>query len=214
MNILIIGSGGREYSIGRKLREESIVNRLYFAPGNGATKNLGENIEIFDLDELAKFAKHNFIDLTIVGPEEPLTNGIVDIFQKYGKAIFGPTKAASQLESSKAYMKDFLHNNNIKTAKYLSSNNIDEISNFIDDMPSEKIVVKADGLCAGKGVIIATSKDEAKKAATQMLSGESFGDAGSVVVVEEFLDGFELSFFAICDGKNFVSLPVAQDHKR
>lgn len=214
MNILVIGSGAREYAIGRKLREENIVNKLYFAPGNGATMNLGENIYINDYNELANFAEKNIIDLTIVGPEAALTAGIVDIFKSKDLAIFGPTKDAARLESSKAYMKDFLHQNDIKTAAYLSSSNIEEISNFIDKIKSEKIVVKADGLCAGKGVIIASSKEEAKKAAKDMLSGESFGDAGLTVVVEEYLDGFELSFFAICDGKNFVSLPVAQDHKR
>lgn len=214
MNILIIGNGGREYAIGRKLRDENSVNKLYFAPGNGATINLGENLNIKDYKELADFAKQNLVDLTIVGPEAPLTDGIVDIFKAHGLNIFGPTKDAAKLESSKAYMKDFLAKNSIKTAAYLSSSNIEEISNFIDKISSDKIVVKADGLCGGKGVIIASSKDEAKTTAKDMLSGDSFGKAGSTVVVEEFLDGFELSFFAICDGKNFVSLPVAQDHKR
>lgn len=214
MNILIVGSGGREYAIAQKLREENIVNKLYFAPGNGATKALGENISILDYNELADFALYNHVDLTIVGPEAPLTEGIVDIFKERNLTIFGPTKAAARLESSKAYMKDFLNKNSIKTAAYLSSSSLEEISNFIDSMGEGKIVVKADGLCGGKGVIIANSKSEAKDAARDMLSGDSFGKAGSVVVVEEFLDGFELSFFAICDGKNFVSLPVAQDHKR
>lgn len=214
MNILIIGNGGREYAIGRKLRSENSVNKLYFAPGNGATLNLGENLDIKDYNELAYFAKQNMVDLTIVGPEAPLTDGVVDIFKANGLVVFGPTKQAAKLESSKAFMKDFLAKNSIKTASYLSSSNIEEISNFIDKISSDKIVVKADGLCGGKGVIIATSKDEAKKAAKDMLSGASFGEAGSTVVVEEFLDGFELSFFAICDGKNFVSLPVAQDHKK
>ncbi|QKF64368.1 phosphoribosylamine--glycine ligase [Campylobacter corcagiensis] len=214
MNILIIGNGGREYAIGRKLRSENSVNKLYFAPGNGATLNLGENLDIKDYNKLAYFAKQNMVDLTIVGPEAPLTDGVVDIFKANGLVVFGPTKQAAKLESSKAFMKDFLAKNSIKTASYLSSSNIEEISNFIDKISSDKIVVKADGLCGGKGVIIATSKDEAKKAAKDMLSGASFGEAGSTVVVEEFLDGFELSFFAICDGKNFVSLPVAQDHKK
>ena len=213
MNILIIGGGGREYAIGLRLREDKNVLNLYFAPGNGATKALGKNLDLKDFNELALFAKNNDIALTIVGAEEPLTKGIVDIFKAQGLAIFGPSAAAAKLEGSKAYMKDFLARNHIKTAKFLSSDDLSEISKFIDTLDG-RIVVKADGLCAGKGVIIANSKDEAKKAAADMLSGESFGEAGKHVVVEEFLKGFELSFFAICDGENFVSLPVAQDHKK
>lgn len=213
MNILVVGSGGREYSIGIKLKKEKLVNKIYFAPGNGATMNLGENIEINDYEKLAKFAINNNIDLTIVGPEGPLEKGIVDLFKSHNLVIFGPSQKAARLETSKAYMKDFLKKYGIKTAKYLNSSDYNEISNFIDKMDG-KIVVKADGLCAGKGVIIANTKDEAKNAAKKMLDGSSFGDAGEKVVIEEFLDGFELSFFAICDGKNFVSLPVAQDHKK
>lgn len=213
MNILIIGGGGREYAIGLRLREDKNVLNLYFAPGNGATKALGKNLDLKDFSELALFAKNNDVALTIVGAEEPLTKGIVDIFKTQGLAIFGPSAAAAKLEGSKAYMKDFLARNHIKTAKFLSSDDLTEISKFIDGL-NGRVVVKADGLCAGKGVIIANSKDEAKKAAADMLSGESFGEAGKRVVVEEFLEGFELSFFAICDGENFVSLPVAQDHKK
>ncbi|WP_298706624.1 phosphoribosylamine--glycine ligase [uncultured Campylobacter sp.] len=213
MNILIIGGGGREYAIGLRLREDKNVLNLYFAPGNGATKALGKNLDLKDFNELALFAKNNDVTLTIVGAEEPLTKGIVDIFKAQGLAIFGPSATAAKLEGSKAYMKDFLARNHIKTAKFLSSDDLSEISKFIDGL-NGRVVVKADGLCAGKGVIIANSKDEAKKAAADMLSGESFGEAGKRVVVEEFLEGFELSFFAICDGENFVSLPVAQDHKK
>ena len=213
MNILIIGGGGREYAIGLRLREDKNVLNLYFAPGNGATKALGKNLDLKDFNELALFAKNNDVALTVVGAEEPLTKGIVDIFKVQGLAIFGPSAAAAKLEGSKAYMKDFLARNHIKTAKFLSSDDLSEISKFIDTL-NGRVVVKADGLCAGKGVIIANSKDEAKKAAADMLSGESFGEAGKRVVVEEFLEGFELSFFAICDGENFVSLPVAQDHKK
>ncbi|MFW5606519.1 MAG: phosphoribosylamine--glycine ligase, partial [Campylobacter hyointestinalis] len=153
------------------------------------------------------------IALSVVGPENALSAGVVDIFKEKGLNIFGPTKAAAMLESSKTYMKDFLHKNGIRTARFLNTNNFDEASKFIDTL-GQIVVVKADGLCAGKGVIIAQSHDEAKKAALDMLSGDSFGDAGKSIVIEEFLDGFELSFFAICDGKSFVSLPVAQDHKR
>ncbi|QCU00269.1 phosphoribosylamine--glycine ligase [Campylobacter hyointestinalis subsp. hyointestinalis] len=213
MNILIIGSGGREYAIGLRLKQDKNVKKLYFSPGNGATKELGINIIAKDYYELADFAKKNDIALSVVGPENALSAGIVDIFKEKGLNIFGPTKAAAMLESSKTYMKDFLHKNGIRTARFLNTNNFDEASKFIDTL-GQIVVVKADGLCAGKGVIIAQSHDEAKKAAIDMLSGDSFGDAGKSIVIEEFLDGFELSFFAICDGKSFVSLPVAQDHKR
>ncbi|CUU89721.1 phosphoribosylamine--glycine ligase [Campylobacter hyointestinalis] len=213
MNILIIGSGGREYAIGLRLKQDKNVKKLYFSPGNGATKELGTNIIAKDYYELADFAKKNDIALSVVGPENALSAGIVDIFKEKGLNIFGPTKAAAMLESSKTYMKDFLHKNGIRTARFLNTNNFDEASKFIDTL-GQIVVVKADGLCAGKGVIIAQSHDEAKKAALDMLSGDSFGDAGKSIVIEEFLDGFELSFFAICDGKSFVSLPVAQDHKR
>lgn len=213
LKILIIGSGGREYAIALKLKSEKHAHDLYFAPGNGATLKLGKNLQIADFNELAKFAKNEGIELTIVGPEAPLSAGVVDIFKSFGLEIFGPTKAAARLEASKAYMKDFLAKNAIKTAKYLNTSDAQTAFDFIDTLKAP-VVVKADGLCAGKGVIIATSLDEAKSAVRDMLSGESFGEAGKRVVVEEFLDGFELSFFAICDGKNFVSLPVAQDHKR
>ncbi len=212
MNILILGSGGREYSIGLSIYKEEKHN-LFFMPGNGATEDLGKNINIKDYNELAFWAKENNIDLTIVGPEAPLVDGVVDIFKKENLTIFGPSKAAAMLEGSKVYMKNILKKYNIPTAAFLETNNENEAHDFIDTM-NEPIVVKADGLCAGKGVIIAQSKDEAKKAASDMLSGDSFGDAGTNVVIEEFLDGYELSIFAICDGENYKILPAAQDHKR
>lgn len=213
MNILIIGSGGREYAIGLRLTQDKQKHNLFFSPGNGATANLGQNVDIKDFNELAKFALENKIELTIVGPENALSDGVVDIFKANNLTIFGPSRAAARLESSKAYMKEFLAKNSIRTARFINTNNYDEAAEFIDTL-GDIVVVKADGLCAGKGVIIAKSKDEAKSAVKDMLSGESFGAAGKRVVVEEFLDGFELSFFAICDGNSFVSLPVAQDHKR
>ena len=209
--VLIIGSGGREYSIGYFLKDEAEV---FYAPGNGATEEFATNIDIKDFEELANFAKENNIDLTIVGPEDPLVNGIVDVFKKHNLTIFGPSKEAARLEGSKVYMKNFLKKYNIPTAKYIETDNKNAAFEFIDNMTSLPIVVKADGLCAGKGVIIAESKEEAKKTAEDMLSGEAFGEAGKKVIVEEFLDGFELSMFAICDGNDFVLLPAAQDHKR
>lgn len=213
MDILIVGSGGREYAIGLKLKSEKNVGKIYFAPGNGATSKFGENIKYKNYEELAKFAKDKGINLTIVGPEAPLSEGIVDIFKANDLTVFGPSKSAARLEGSKAFMKDFLARHAIKTAKYLNTDDVNKANEFIKSLKTP-IVVKADGLCAGKGVIIAKTHEEAFEAAKEMLNGESFGEAGKRVVVEEFLDGFELSFFALCDGENFVSLPVAQDHKR
>lgn len=213
MNILILGSGGREYSIGLAISKEQENHNLYFMPGNGATENLGKNINIKDYNELAQWAKSNSIDLTIVGPEAPLVDGVVDIFKANDLTVFGPSSAAAQLEGSKVYMKNILKKYNIPTAAFIETSSKEEAYNFIDTM-KEPIVVKADGLCAGKGVIIAQTKDEAKKAVLDMLSGESFGKAGTSVVIEEYLDGYELSIFAICDGKNYKILPAAQDHKR
>jgi phosphoribosylamine--glycine ligase len=189
------------------------VESLYFAPGNGATDKLGVNVDIKDYEKLAEFVKNESIDLTIVGPEAPLVEGIVDIFKKHNLVIFGVSKDAARLEGSKAFMKDFLSRHNIPTARYIQTDSIKKADDFIDTL-IPPIVVKADGLCAGKGVIITKSREEAKRSAREMLSGKSFGDAGKNVVIEEFLDGFELSVFAICDGENYKILPAAQDHKR
>ncbi|MCF6172236.1 MAG: phosphoribosylamine--glycine ligase, partial [Campylobacteraceae bacterium] len=213
MNILIVGSGGREYSIAFALKKDKAVNRIYLAPGNGATGEIATNINIKDFDKLADFAQDNSIDLTIVGPEAPLVDGIVDVFRKRGLLIFGSSKDASKLEGSKIYMKNFLFKYGIPTASYIQTNDIKKAYDFIDTL-CLPIVVKADGLCGGKGVIIANSFDDAKQAAKEMLSGESFGDAGKAIIIEEFLDGYELSVFAVCDGKNYKILPAVQDHKR
>ncbi len=213
MDVLIVGSGGREYSIGLALSRDEVIDKIYFAPGNGATDNLGENVDIKDYEELGEFAKNNSIDLTIVGPEAPLVDGIVDIFQEKGLTIFGPSAKASQLEGSKIFMKNFLKRHNIPTAKYIETDSVDEASDFIESLDTP-IVVKADGLCGGKGVIIAQTKEEAVETVKEMLSGKRFGEAGKRVVVEEFLDGYELSIFAVCDGKDYVVLPASQDHKR
>ena len=209
--VLIIGSGGREYSIGYFMKDEA---EIFYAPGNGATEEFATNIDIKDFEELANWAKENSIDLTIVGPEDPLVKGIVDVFKKHGLVIFGPSAKAARLEGSKVYMKNFLKKYNIPTAKYIETSDKQKAYEFIDKMQKLPIVVKADGLCAGKGVIIAESREGAKKTVEDMLSGKAFGDAGKKVIVEEFLDGYELSMFAICDGKDFVLLPAAQDHKR
>lgn len=213
MDVLIIGSGGREYSIGLALAKDDNVEKIYFAPGNGATDALGENLSISDFSELADFVEKNGIALTIVGPEGPLVEGIVDVFEARGLTIFGPTAAAAQLEGSKIFMKNFLARHHVPTAKYIETDSLEAAYKFINTLEAP-IVVKADGLCGGKGVIIAQSHDEAKKAAGEMLAGNSFGEAGTSIVVEEFLDGYELSVFAVCDGKDYVVLPAAQDHKR
>jgi len=213
MDVLILGSGGREYSIGLALTKDSNVGKIYFAPGNGATSQLGQNLTISDYGEMADFVEKHSIDLTIVGPEAPLVEGVVDIFKERGLTIFGPTSQAAQLEGSKIFMKNFLARHNVPTAKYIETDSFEDATHFIETLDTP-IVVKADGLCGGKGVIIAQSHEDAKKAAKEMLSGDSFGDAGNAIVVEEFLDGYELSVFAICDGKDYVVLPAAQDHKR
>ncbi len=218
MKILILGSGGREYSIARAMLNEEVntdktKHELFFQPGNGATDTLGTNINIKNYNDLADFAKENNIELTIVGPEAPLVDGVVDIFKAKGLTIFGPSKAAAQLEGSKVYMKNFLAKYNIPTARYIETASIEDAFKFADTL-SAPIVVKADGLCGGKGVIIAQNHEEAKVAISEMLSGKSFGDAGLKVIVEEFLDGYELSMFAVCDGNDYILLQAAQDHKR
>ncbi|MGE4419959.1 MAG: phosphoribosylamine--glycine ligase [Sulfurimonas sp.] len=213
MKILILGSGGREYSIARAILNEKESHELFFMPGNGATSSLGTNLNIKDYNELAEYAKANGVDLTIVGPEAPLVDGVVDIFKSLGLTIFGPSKEAAQLEGSKVYMKNFLAKYKIPTARYIETASIEDAFKFADTL-SAPIVIKADGLCGGKGVIIAQNHDEAKVAISEMLSGKSFGDAGRKVIVEEFLNGYELSMFAVCDGDDYILLPAAQDHKR
>ncbi len=213
MKIMILGSGAREYSIALALKRVDENLEFYFAPGNGATESLGTNLNLKDPVVLATYAKEKGFDLCIVGSESFLAEGVVDIFKQQGLAIFGPSKAAAMLETSKSFMKSFLKKYRIKTAKFLNTNNIEKAKNFIYSL-TPPIVVKADGLCAGKGVIIAKTHEEAIEETAKMLSGESFGDAGKLVVIEEFLDGYELSIFAVCDGNDFVLLPVAQDHKK
>ncbi|EKT0454382.1 phosphoribosylamine--glycine ligase [Campylobacter jejuni] len=213
MKIMILGSGAREYSIALALRRVDKNLEFYFAPGNGTTESLGTNLNLKDPVVLATYAKEKGFDLCIVGSESFLAEGVVDIFKQQGLAIFGPSKAAAMLETSKSFMKSFLKKYRIKTAKFLNTNDIEKAKNFIYSL-TPPIVVKADGLCAGKGVIIAKTHEEAIEETAKMLSGESFGDAGKLVVIEEFLDGYELSIFAVCDGNDFVLLPVAQDHKK
>ncbi len=213
MDILIVGGGGREYSMALFLKKDEAVDKIYMASGNGASSEFAQNIDIKDFDKLADFVVEKNIELTIVGPEAPLVDGIVDVFKKRGLLIFGSSKNASRLEGSKIFMKNFLKKYDIPTAAFIETDEFQKAEKFIDTLELP-IVVKADGLCGGKGVVIASSGDEAKEVAKDMLSGKSFGEAGRSIIVEEFLDGYELSVFAVCDGKNYKILPAAQDHKR
>ncbi|TLD89275.1 phosphoribosylamine--glycine ligase [Helicobacter sp. MIT 05-5294] len=213
MEIVIVGSGGREYSIGLALQKECRIDGIYFYPGNGATSKLGKNIDFANYQEFVDFALTQRIGLVIIGPEAPLVEGLADMLRENGILVFGPSAKAARLEGSKAYMKEFAKTYGIPTARFIQTQDYVESCKFIESL-NLPIVVKADGLCAGKGVIIAQSYEEAKNAAKEMLEGKSFGDSGKTIVIEEFLDGFELSVFAMCDGKDFIVLPAAQDHKR
>ena len=216
MNILIIGGGGREHALAWKLAKSDRVRKIYVAPGNGGTASgslIIENIDLNKTDELISFAKKNHIGLTVVGPEVPLSEGIVDDFQKNNLKIFGPSKAAAQLESSKEFAKDFMRRHNIPTASYQTFTDLNKAKEYVkkNRVP---IVIKADGLAAGKGVIIAENEPEAFKALELMLIDNAFGDSGARVVIEEYLEGEEASFIVISDGDSILPLASSQDHKR
>jgi len=215
MKILVIGSGGREHAIVSKLAESSRVDKLYCAPGNGGIAELAECVDISadDVGGLRDFAVSNGIDLTVVGPEVPLSLGIADSFENRGLRIFGPCRRGAMLESSKAFSKDFMIRNGIPTAAYKIYYNPDEAKQEIDSF-GYPVVIKADGLAAGKGVIIAQSREEALAAIDDMLMTKKFGEAGSRIVVEEFLTGYEASILAFVDGKTAVPMVSAQDYKR
>jgi len=216
MNILIIGGGGREHALAWKAAQSEDVETVYVAPGNAGTalEDKLENIDINaeDIDALKQFALQNNIALTIVGPEAPLVNGIVNEFQAADLKIFGPTRRAARLEGSKAFAKDFLASYNIPSAAYGQFIDEEEAIAYILEQGAP-IVVKADGLAAGKGVILAQTEDEAIAAVKDMLSGNRFGEAGSRVVIEEFLEGEEASFICMVDGKNILPMATSQDHK-
>jgi phosphoribosylamine---glycine ligase len=215
MKVLVIGSGGREHALVWKLRQSPRVSKVYCAPGNGGIADDAECLaaDVKNLESLLALAHQVQPDLTIVGPELPLTLGVVDEFTRRGLRIFGPTKAAARLESSKSFAKEFLQRHRIPTAHYAICNSLDEIHHSLPHfhMP---VVVKADGLAAGKGVVICKSKDEASSVAAEMLSGKMLGEAGSRVVLEECLQGDELSFLVVSDGERIAPLVAAQDHKR
>lgn len=213
--ILIIGSGGREHAIGWKVSQSPRAGQIYFAPGNGGTEKIGINVDIksTDIQKLVEFAKKEKMDLTLALPDDPLALGIVDEFQKQNLRIWGPTKAASELEWSKAYAKDFMKRHNIPTAKYEIFTDFKKAKKYVEK-GALPIVIKASGLALGKGVTVAHTKEEAIKTLEDILINKIFGNAGNEVVIEEFLSGTEISIHAISDGKSWKIFPPSQDHKR
>jgi len=221
MNILILGSGGREHTFAWKISQSHLCKKLYISPGNGGTSNYGENIyaDINNFDEIKNLVINKKIDLVLVGPEDPLVNGIVDYFEQSYELknvkIFGPNKLGAQLEGSKAFSKSFMKRHNIPSAKFKSfnSNEVDEGIKFLRNS-SPPFVLKADGLAAGKGVIISKNLENAENSFKNMLINKQFGEASKKVLIEEFLSGIEISCFIITDGENYISLPEAKDYKR
>jgi len=215
MKILVIGSGGREHALAWRLSQNARIQKVYVAPGNAGTalENGLENAELHSVDELLSFAQRENIYLTVVGPEVPLAAGVVDAFRAAGLKIFGPTKAAAQLESSKDFAKRFMVRHNIPTGFFETFSDIKIARDYVKKHGAP-IVIKADGLAAGKGVVVATTMDEAFAAIDMMLSGNKLGDAGARVVIEEFLPGEEASFIVMVDGKHVLPLATSQDHKR
>ncbi len=217
MKLLVIGGGGREHALAWKLAQSPRVSEVIVAPGNAGTarepKCRNVAINPTDIDGLLALVRDEGIDLTVVGPEAPLVAGVVDRFREAGLRIFGPTAAAAQLEGSKAYAKDFLHRHNIPTAYYAVHSNVDDALAYVRDKGAP-IVIKADGLAAGKGVIVAMTLSDAETAVRDMLEGNAFGDAGARVVIEEFLDGEEASFISMVDGSTALPMATSQDHKR
>ena len=216
MRILVVGQGGREHVLVWKLAQCEGVEKVYCAPGNAGTAVDGENVPISsdDIGRLMSFAKHNDIDLTVVGPEAPLVAGIVDEFKQHDLNIFGPSKAAAQLEGSQAFSKEIMSKAGVPTAGWKDFTRLEEAHVYLDAMETGPVVVKADGLAAGKGVSVCSTIDEAKDAAARMLREQVFGNAGSKIVIEECLEGQEVSILAIVDGDTIIPLETSQDHKR
>jgi phosphoribosylamine--glycine ligase len=214
MKVLVIGSGGREHALVWKIHQSPRVNKIYCAPGNAGIKRMAECVElsVTDVDGLVRFAKKEEIDLTVVGPELSLTAGIVDIFEQQGLRIFGPSQDAAILEGSKVYTKEFLEKYKIPSAKFKVFNDREKAKKYIDECGAP-LVVKADGLAAGKGVIVSSTVQEAKDAVDLIMRDKAFGDAGNLLIVEECLKGEEASFIAFTDGKTILPLPTSQDHK-
>lgn len=214
MRVLIIGNGGREAAIAKKLSTDTRVSQMFFAKGNATTEQLGENIHVTEIPELVKFAKKEAIDLTIVGPEAPLVEGIVDEFEKAGLRIFGPGKKIARLEGSKAYAKKFMEEFDVKTAKSKVFTSYVDAKAFMDQQTQFPIVIKASGLASGKGVVIAEDKQIAQKALRDFMIDKIYGDAGIEVVVEDYLQGFEASIIAFANGKEFFPCISAKDYKK
>ena len=215
MKILVVGGGGREHAICWKLSNEKNVEKIYCAPGNPGIAEVAEcvNIGDSDIDKLAKFAKENEIDITVVGPEVPLVMGITDVFESQGLKVFGPNKKCARLEGSKAFSKDFMTRHNLPTAKYKEYTNIDKAIDDIDEF-GYPVVIKADGLAAGKGVIISENREDAIKTLKEMMNDKKFGTAGEKIVIEEFLSGIETSILAFVDNETIIPMVSAKDHKK
>ncbi|MFZ5966870.1 MAG: phosphoribosylamine--glycine ligase [Bacillota bacterium] len=215
MKILVIGSGGREHTIIWKLKQSPRVSKIYCAPGNAGIGQMAElvDIPVEDIDGLCQFAKNEKIDLTVVGPEVPLVLGVVDRFEKEGLKVFGPNKKCAQLEGSKAFAKDFMIKYDIPTAKYVELTSVDEAKKSVG-IYGYPMVIKADGLAAGKGVVIAQNEEEAVDALDEMMLEKKFGDAGDKVVIEEFLSGIETSILCFVDGQSIIPMVSAQDYKK
>lgn len=217
MKVLVIGSGGREHAVCMQFVKNSKIDKVYCAPGNGGISQIAEiiNIDVNDFEKLADFALKNEIDFTFVGPEIPLAKGIVDFFEAKNLKIAGPSQAASRLESSKAYSKQFMNKYDIPTAQYKSFSSADRAFEYLENWEeNKKVVVKADGLAAGKGVYMCAGRQDAKNAVKQMMNDKVLGDAGTNIIIEEFIDGPELSFLIFTDGSSFSMMPASQDHKR
>jgi len=215
MKLLLIGSGGREHTLAWKLAKSEKVEKIFVAPGNGGTaiENKCENVNINNIDELVVFAKENNIDLTVVGPEDPLTKGITDKFKEAGLKIFGPDAKGAQLEGSKSFSKDFMKKYGVKTAEYATFTDVEEAKKYLQNC-SYPIVIKADGLAAGKGVVISETKDSALETVDSFMVSDIFKGAGKKIVIEEFLDGVEASILSITDGKTIIPFISAKDHKQ
>lgn len=216
MNVLVVGNGGREHALAWKLSQSPLVERVFIAPGNAGSRLVGENVDIgvTDFPKLIKFAKENGVGLTVVGPEVPLVLGIVDAFQAAGLKVFGPSKAAAELEGSKVFCKELLRSADVPTADYRVFRSVDRAITYLREREDVPVVVKADGLAAGKGVIVCAGRGEALEAVERIGRQLEFGEAGKQLVIEERLDGREASVLAITDGRNIITLPPAQDHKR
>ena len=217
MKVLVVGYGGREHAICWKFAKSSKIEKVYCAPGNGGISQVAENADIStdDFNRLSDFVKANDIDFTFVGPEVPLSLGIVDYFKERGLRIVGPSKAAARLESSKIYSKEFMYKYGIPTAQYNSFSNVNNALKFLTNWEAnKKVVVKADGLAAGKGVYICSGREDAASAIKQMMEEKVLGEAGTNIIIEEYIDGPELSYLVFTDGETYSVMPASQDHKR